>query len=123
MTAIESKKNLIRRLRNNDDIVKSLKLLAYDQLKRAKQYPARSSLRSLKEKHARELLPIGGEFWPTGYGQLASRTDARSLQPPKQSLQLPEKARNPDRRGLPRSNPDTPVLPDFGIVRTCPMFF
>ena len=43
-------------MRNNGDIAKSLELLAYDQLKRAKQYPARSSLRSLKEKHARELL-------------------------------------------------------------------
>jgi hypothetical protein len=43
-------------VRNDGDIVRSLELLAYDQLKRAKQFPARSSLRSLKEKHARELL-------------------------------------------------------------------
>jgi hypothetical protein len=61
--------------------------------------------------------------WPTDYGKLASRTDARTLQPPEQSLRLPEKARNPDRRGRPRSNPDILVLPDFGIVGTCPMFF
>jgi hypothetical protein len=43
-------------VRNNGDIAKSLEQLAYDQLKRAKQYPAGSSLRFLKEKHARERL-------------------------------------------------------------------
>ena len=51
-----NKHNKKRLVRNDGDIVRSLELLAYDQLKRAKQYPARSSLRSLKEKHARELL-------------------------------------------------------------------
>ena len=43
-------------MRNNGDIGKSLEQLAYEQLKRARQYPASSSLRFLKEKHARELL-------------------------------------------------------------------
>jgi hypothetical protein len=43
-------------VRNNGDIGKSLEQLAYEQLKRAKQYPVGSSLRFLKEKHARELL-------------------------------------------------------------------
>jgi hypothetical protein len=38
------------------DITKSLEQLAYEQLRKAKQYPAGSSLRFLKEKHARELL-------------------------------------------------------------------
>jgi hypothetical protein len=43
-------------VRNDGDIAKSLEQLAYDQLKRVKQYPAGSSLRFLKEKHARERL-------------------------------------------------------------------
>ena len=38
------------------DLANGLERQAYDQLRKARQYPAASSLRKLKEKHAKELF-------------------------------------------------------------------
>jgi hypothetical protein len=52
----------------------------------------------------------------TDYGKLASRTDASNPQTPEQSLRLPGKARNPDKRVRLSPNPKTGVLLDFCIA-------
>jgi hypothetical protein len=38
------------------DLANGLERQAYDQLRKARQYPAASTLRKLKEKHAKELF-------------------------------------------------------------------
>ncbi len=38
------------------DLANGLERQAYEQLRKARQYPAESTLRQLKEKHAKELL-------------------------------------------------------------------
>jgi hypothetical protein len=45
-----------RILRTMSDLANNLERQAYEQLRKAKKYPAGSSLRKLKEKYARELF-------------------------------------------------------------------
>ena len=45
-----------RILKTMSDLANGLERQAYEQLKKANQYPAGSTLRKLKEKHAKELL-------------------------------------------------------------------